>query len=60
MSESSFDVIPYEVCHAERPEGCTNVLGFLCSQDIQGNWKKLGSGSFGNVYKGQQQDLTFA
>ena len=22
-------------------------------QDIKGNWKKLGSGSFGNVYKGE-------
>lgn len=22
------------------------------SQDIKGDWKKLGSGSFGNVYKG--------
>ena len=24
----------------------------LYAQDIQGQWKKLGSGSFGNVYKG--------
>lgn len=22
------------------------------AQDIKGDWKKLGSGSFGNVYKG--------
>lgn len=25
----------------------------MCTrQDIKGNWKKLGAGSFGNVYKG--------
>lgn len=28
-------------------------VSWPCSQDIKGEWKKLGSGSFGNVYKGQ-------
>ena len=27
-------------------------LSACLAQDIRGDWKKLGSGSFGNVYKG--------
>ncbi|KAI0049734.1 kinase-like protein [Auriscalpium vulgare] len=49
MSEP-FDVIPFEVSHPAVVLHCAD----LChtAQDIKGDWKKLGSGSFGNVYKG--------
>src|ERR1700683_5350532 len=45
----------------------TRCKGFICFglyiltnlQDIKGNWKKLGSGSFGNVYKGGSSQPCF-
>ena len=46
MSEP-FDVIPFNVWLFSRG---FNHLTF--QQDIKGDWKKLGAGSFGNVYKG--------
>jgi LIM domain kinase 1 len=52
MHSDAFDVIPYEVSLAD-----SLLAGHLAYedpflQDIKGDWKKLGSGSFGNVYKG--------
>ncbi|KAL4077471.1 kinase-like domain-containing protein [Scleroderma citrinum] len=41
-----FDVIPFERTAFD--------------QDIKGNWKKLGSGSFGNVYKGSYLGIDIA
>ena len=45
-------------CHTLRGERLTvrltNSLVTSDLQDIKGNWKKLGSGSFGNVYKGAE------
>ena len=32
-----------------------NLLTILIVQDINGGWSKLGSGSFGNVYKGARR-----
>ena len=32
-----------------------NLLTTLIVQDINGDWSKLGSGSFGNVYKGARR-----
>ena len=43
-----FDVIPFEVCLLI----LRRVNLHNPAQDIKDNWKKLGSGSFGNVYKG--------
>ena len=44
----AFDIIPFEV----HPSRSARTLADLV-QDIKGDWKKLGSGSFGNVYKGE-------
>lgn len=53
MHDDAFDVIPYEVLldsiHGD------HQIQLNHEQDIKGDWKKLGSGSFGNVYKGMLQ-----
>lgn len=54
----AFDVIPFEVC-------TPNLSHLQCAscprtQDIKGEWKKLGSGSFGNVYKGPPMSHIFS
>lgn len=49
MHSDAFDVIPFEVGFTAQ-----EIRFWLtCAQDIKGDWKKLGSGSFGNVYKGE-------
>jgi hypothetical protein len=47
-----FDVIPYDVRPIFSAGQFTQVLAL---QDINGGWSKLGSGSFGNVYKGARR-----
>jgi LIM domain kinase 1 len=54
MSEP-FDVIPYNVSHFLY----SAVLRLTICQDIKGDWKRLGAGSFGNVYKGQPIGAAF-
>lgn len=39
----------YGICVVKIPQ--PNLFSYF--KDIKGNWKKLGAGSFGNVYKGQ-------
>ena len=51
--ERPFDVIPFEVGAFNQYTILIVVYSFLYyKQDIKGEWKKLGSGSFGNVYRG--------
>jgi hypothetical protein len=46
-----FDVIPFEVGHLTY---LVDKFTHTILKDIQGDWSKLGSGSFGNVYKGER------
>ncbi|KAF7354495.1 TKL/LISK/LISK-DD1 protein kinase [Mycena venus] len=56
MHSDNFDVIPYEVSRLS-PSGipAARALSHLegYNGDIKGDWKTIGSGSFGNVYKGE-------
>ena len=54
MHPDAFDVIPYEVCLFILQ---LSYILLIAVQDIKGNWEKLGSGSFGNVYKGSTISL---
>ncbi|KAJ3729182.1 kinase-like domain-containing protein [Lentinula guzmanii] len=50
MHSDAFDVIPYEVDISS--VSLSYLLHIFLAQDIKGEWKTLGSGSFGKVYKG--------
>lgn len=52
MHSDAFDVIPFEV-HNSCCKILLSLMSSTISKDIKGDWKKLGAGSFGNVYKGQ-------
>ncbi len=54
MHSDAFDVIPYEVCRRlmTPAESIAHYFIHFIHQDIKGDWVRLGSGSFGNVYKG--------
>lgn len=55
LMSDPFDVIPFEVRAVRIVSSHTH---HSCQKDLKGEWKKLGSGSFGNVYKGTLSDHT--